>query len=87
MVCLYITALRKGIDMNEKNETSRPVSNQSLPISQQRHFQIGDRVRRPSWGTGVVEAIENDPDGAIIVVVRHPRNVWRCAPGELELLD
>ena len=49
-------------------------------------LRVGDRVRRPGFGIGRVESIETAPDGQTTVVVRHPRTVWRCHPGELGLV-
>jgi hypothetical protein len=58
----------------------------STPLSKFARLRIGDRVRRPAWGTGIIEAFEADPEEGVLVVVRHPRTRWRCKPGELVFL-
>lgn len=58
----------------------------SSTASKRSRLRIGDRVRRAAWGSGVIEAFEADPEGGVLVVVRHPRTVWRCKPGELVYL-
>lgn len=58
----------------------------SIQLTSFSSLQIGDRVRRPAWGTGVIEEFEVDAEQGVLVVVRHPRTMWRCKPGELVFL-